>query len=1034
MTKNYNQSKWILYAKRTLVTTILVALSVFTGMSQTTSVKTGKVIDETGQPLPGVSVKVKNTSTGAITDKDGKFILNADDKAILQFSYLGYNAQEISAAGQSPFNISLKPNENLMNEVVVVGYVTKNKSQIVSSVSTVSAEKLMDVTSNSTGNLLQGKASGVSVSSGSGQPGAATSIRIRGTGTISSGAEPLTVVDGVIGGYANPRDIESITVLKDAGATGLYGSRAANGVLVITTKQGKNGKTKVDYNGTFGLNNASQGNFELMNGEQLKNFSSYLYTNDYNGKRASYIKELEKTTPNPTPQQIDAFLTQKGFSLTLPGYLSTFVPEIPGNTDWRDVAFRQAYTNNHAVSISGGNEKTKFYIGSNYYDEQGTLINTDYQSFNFRVNLEHQVNERFKVGARVNAGFTKKHNDPSGALYQSYTNMPWDSPYNADGSVRYVDDKTADWFGRDHRNFLFSSEYDRDNRRSQDLSADLKLEYKITNWLNFATTNRYSVTNLREERLTDLRTPAGLSNRGELYNRYGYTNSFITSNLLNANHSFGKHNISGILGFEYQKNLSDGLNATGNGMLPDLYVFDIVSTPKKIKGNISESVFVSELFMADYNYDNRYFGTVSLRNDASSKFGRNHRNGLFYSFAAGWNISNESFFESKVITNLKLRSSYGVTGNTPPGDYSHLDLYTGEDVQYANEPGVFPRSLPNPNLTWETPTTINAGLNIGLWNRIDLSLDVYQRTNKDLILDVPLSSATGFYTMIQNVGTVRNRGIDLELNTKNLTGEFKWSSTFNIGFNKNRVLKLFRDEPVDKGIQQIAVGRDLNSWFLPEWAGVDPKNGDPLWYTMKKDENGNLYKTTTNNSQNAQRAFVGTATPDFTGGFGNDFSYKNFSLTAFINFVSGNKVYNGNRELFDADGAYPQYNSMSLKDGWNRWEKEGDIATHPKAVANGNRSSNKPSSRYLEDGSYIRLRNVTLAYNLPEKINQKLKVSNVRLFVSGDNLVTLTKFSGRDPEVSTLNDPDGNNGPSNGVSGTKYPISKKILFGVNVSF
>lgn len=1025
MINHYDLFHRLSFFRRLMLTLLFVTLAILQGYAQTTN-RSGKVTDETGLPVPGVSVKVKNTSAVTITDKDGKFNIAAANDAILQLSHLAYLSQEISVAGKSSFTISLKSNENLMNEVVVVGYTTKNKSQLVSSVSTVTSEKLLDVTSNSTASLLQGKASGVSVSSASGQPGSGASVRIRGTGTISAGAEPLTVVDGVIGGSANPRDIESVTILKDAAATGLYGSRAANGVLVITTKQGKAGVTKIDYNGTFGINNASHGNFKLMNGAQLKDYSTYLYTNDYNGKRANFIKELEKTTPNPTQQQIDDYLKTKNLPLTAGAYLSGFIPDVAGNTNWRDLAFRQAYTNNHAINVSGGSEKTKFYIGANYYDEQGTLINTDYKNFNFRVNLDHQVNERLKITTRINAGFSRTNNDPSGALYQSYTNMPWDNPYNADGSPKYIDSESS-WYGRDKSNFLFLSQYNTNNSRGQNLVADLKLDYKITNWLSFATSNRYTVTNSRSESLTDPRTPDGKSTSGSLYTAYGYTNSFITSNLFNASHSFGKHNLSGIAGFEYQRNFVDGMNATGNGILPDLHVFDAVATPKSIKGNNSESRFVSELFMGDYNYDNRYFATVSLRNDGSSKFGRNNLYGLFYSVGAGWNISNESFFKSKVIDNLKLRASYGVTGNTPDGDYSHLDLYL-VDVQYAGIPGAFPRSLPNPNLTWETPTTINAGVNISLFKRIDLSIDVYQRTNKDLILDVPLSSASGFYYSTENIGTVRNKGIDIELNTKNFTGNFKWNTSFNIGINRNKVLKLYRDQPIDRSYQRVAVGKDLNSWYMREWAGVDPNNGDPLWYVTKQDANGNSYKATTNNYNTADRNFLSTATPDFTGGIGNEFSYKNFTLNAFINFVSGSRIYNSNRELFDADGAYPQYNSMVLKEGWSRWEKPGDIATHPKALVNGNKNSYKPSSRYLEDGSYIRLRNVTLAYNLPESITKKLKVNNVRFFVSGDNLVTLTRFSGMDPEVSQLND------TTNGVVGTKYPISKKFLFGVNVSF
>ncbi|MGY0041326.1 SusC/RagA family TonB-linked outer membrane protein [Pedobacter sp. NJ-S-72] len=762
-----------------------------------------------------------------------------------------------------------------------------------------------------------------------------------------------------------------------------------------------------------------------MNGQQLLDFSTYLYTNDYNAKRANFIKQLTALTPNPTQQQIDDYLTQKQLPLKTSDYLSGFLPTTPDNTNWRDLAFRQAYTNSQNINISGGDEKTHFYIGADYYDEKGTLINTGINNINFRVNLDHKINDRLKITTRINAGFGKRTNDQSGALYQAYTNVPWDNPYNADGTPRYIDQESQ-WYGRDKSNFVFLSDYNVDNTRTQTLAGDLKLEYKINNWLNFTTSNRYTTSNSRQEILTDARTPTGKANSGELRNLYNYSNSVLTSNLFNASYSIGKHNFSGIGGFEYQQNYVDNIDGTGYGIQPGLEILDATATAKSLLGSKSKSRFISELFMADYNYDNRYFGTVSLRNDGSSKFGGNHKFGLFYSVAGGWLISNEKFFKSKVITNLKLRGSYGVTGNTPNSDYGSLPLYTF-NVQYANIPGGYPSSLANPNLTWETPTTINFGGNIGLWNRIELNVDLYQRTNKDLIIDVPLSSATGFYKLTQNIGSIRNRGIDIELNTKNLTGEFKWNTSFNIGFNKNKVIKLHEGEPIDKFYnQRIAVGHDLNSWYTREWAGVDPKNGDPLWYMTKADGT----TTTTNSYNSADRRYVGTSSPKFTGGMGNEFTYKNFSLNTFFNFVYGNKIYNSNREVFDADGAYPQYNSMVLKDGWNRWENPGDIATHPKAVVNGNKLSNKPSSRFLEDGSYLRLRNITLGYNFSDAIIKRLKVSNLRIYVSADNLVTLTKFSGMDPEVSDLEANTNNSG----VSGTKYPISKKFLFGVNIGF
>ncbi|MBE7177310.1 MAG: TonB-dependent receptor [Mucilaginibacter polytrichastri] len=982
----------------------------------------GRVKDKSG-PMPGVSVMMQGQQTGTTTDAEGRFSISAPEGASLTFSLVGYKQQVVKLTGQPSYTITLQEDVQQLQDVVVVGYTTKAKEALVSSVSTVSAKQLTDVTSNNTATLLQGKAAGVTVSSGSGAPGSQPNITIRGTGTITANAAPLTVVDGLIGGTANPTDIESVSVLKDAAATGLYGSRAANGVIVITTKNGKAGKTRIDYNGTVGISSVSQGNFGLMNGQQFTDYTRYLYTNDYTGKRQGYIADLEQTTPNPTQQQIDDYLTANEFPLTTDAYLSNYIPASPGNTNWRDLAFRNALTTNHAIGLSGGNEKTTFYLGSNYYKEQGTIINTDYENINFRLNLEHKISDKFTITARANAGFNSNTADPSGALYQAYTNVPWDSPYAADGSIRYVDQNTADWYGRDKSNFLYVSQYDFNRTRGQNFLGDIKLSYQITDWLKFASSNRYTTTNGRIEAYTDKRTPSGAPNNGALSNDYTYTKSFITSDLFTASHSFGKHTLSGIAGFEYQQNYIDGMSGTGYGIQPGLEILDVISTPFALGGYKSENRFVSQLFSGDYSYDNRYFATVSLRNDGSSKFGANRRYGLFYSVGGGWIVSNEKFFESNVINNLKIRGSYGVTGNIPTADYGQIDLYEFT-VQYGGIPGGFPRRLPNTDLTWETPTTINLGANIGLFkNRIDFSFDIYQRTNKDLIQDVPLSSATGFYFATKNIGSVRNRGIDLELHTKNLTGAFEWSSDFNISFNKNRILKLNDGEPIDNGSKFLTEGRDINSWYLREWAGVDPANGNPLWKTAQYDDAGNFVKDTVTSSYNsAERRFVGTSTPKFAGGFGNNFSYKNFSLSAFINFVYGNKVYQYDRELFDADGAYPQYNSMTLQPGWSRWENPGDIATHPKAVLNGNLLSNKPSSRYLEDGSYIRLRNVTLGYDLPKKWFGK-GVSNLRVYVSADNLVTITGYSGLDPEVDY----------SDGTSAIRYPLSRKVLFGVNLS-
>lgn len=1009
-----------------LVSALYLLLAVNTGFAQNRQQINGKVVDAQNQPLIGVTVMVKNSTSGTATGTDGTFTIAATPADVLVFSYIGYEPQEVAVGNQDAINVTMKPDARSLEEVVVVGYSSKSKSELVSSVSVVSGNELRDVTTNNTAAMLQGKASGVTVSSASGQPGEAPKVRIRGTGSISAGADPLYVVDGVIGGTANPTDIESITVLKDAAATGLYGSRAANGVIVITTKRGKSGRTRVSYNGTTGVSQRTTGNFKVMDGQQLFDHTNRMYENDYTGKRNNHIATLNQTNPNPSEADINAYLTSRNFPVTYADYVAGVLPTQPGNTNWLDEAFRTGITNNHQLSVSGGSEKTRFYISGNYFQEEGTVVNTSYEQTNFRANIDHDINDKLTITARVNTLFSNRDNDPSGAIYQSFINMPWDNPYNEDGTIRYVDANTVGWYGRDKSNFLYTSQYNYNRNRGQTLNGDLKLEYRVTDWLAFSTTNRYTTSNSRAESNNDSRTPGGKASNGSLNNSYGYGNSFLTSNLLTTNQQFGSHNLRGILGAEYQRNYNDGMSASGQGIFPGLEVLDAVAKPVNIGGYKSESKFMSGFLNVDYDFDSRYFATVSYRRDGSSRFGRDKRFGDFYSVGAAWAISGEEFFQdlTSTVNLLKLRSSYGTTGNANIGDFEALDLYQF-NVQYADQPGGFPRRLVNPELTWEKAHTFDIGLEVGLFNRIDLSLDYYNRTNKGILQQVPLSSATGFYWQTQNIGSVRNRGLDVEVSTKNLQGAFAWDTDFNISFNRNKVLELYGGQPIDRGSQRIEEGRPIGSWFMREWKGVDPATGDPLWLLKQYDANGSFVKdTVTTSYNNATRVYTGNTTPKFAGGIRNTFTYNNFTLSAFMNFVYGNKVYNYNRELFDADGAYPTYNSIVLQDGWNRWEKEGDVATHPKAVLNGNKASNKTSSRYLEDGSYLRLRNITFSYNLPETVTSRLKTENIRIFMSGDNLWTWTDFSGMDPEVDL----------TSGFSVTRYPGSKKLMLGVNIDF
>ena len=970
---------------------VCLLLAVGSVQAQNTGQQTikGKVVDQASVPLVGVSVRVKNTTNGVSTDTQGNFQISAASTDVLQFSYLGYKSIERTVGAQSTLNITLAEDTENLNEVVVVGYSTKNATQLSSSVSVVSGDDLRDVTSNNLSSLLQGKAAGVVVSSGSGDPTSQPDVLIRGAGTISAGSGPLIVVDGNIGGAYNPSDVESVTILKDAAATGLYGSRAGNGVMIITTKTGKAGKPKIEFSTSIGTNKASTGNFNLMNTQQLYDYQTTFYTPD-------------------------------------PAVLNT-------NTNWFNEAFRTGTTQNYTLSASGGSDKTQYYVSGNYYKEEGTIKNNDKGSYNFRTNLSHRLTDKLKVAVLFNGISSKNNYDPAGLLYPAYTNMPFDAAYNADGSP--TDPRVMEtWYGRDNNNFLHNLQYDMANAKTLDLSTDLNLDYAITKNLSFATYNRIKIDEDQSVSFYDKRSSSGSTNGGELYNSASNSSNIITSNRLKYDNSFGQHTISGLAVAEATQSSYEVLSTAVKGLPPGRpyasTAIDILTNPR---GGKNEYSFQKYLAQADYNYANKYFAVASFVRERSSRFGNDNPAANFYQLGASWILSNESFMENTTAVNfLKLRGSYGTTGNAEIGDYAATGLYSIDVAySYANAPGAAPLQKGNPNLTWETQKTANAGLDISLFERIDLSVDVYQRTADDLLYRKPLPATTGYSFVFENIGSVRNRGLEFNLTTKNLTNKFTWETNFNMAFNRNKVLELNDGATFSNpgARQPIGLGHDMDEWNLPVWAGVDPATGDPLWEKIITDADGKQFLTYTNSYNSVanatSRQYQGkSAAPKFTGGISNSFAYKGFTLSAFLNFVYGNYVYNDSRFYFDNDGVYEKYNQMVLADGWNRWQQAGDIATHPKPVLGGNNASNSSSTRYLEDGSYIRLRNVTFGYNLPKSVLGKLKVANARVFVSGDNLWTATRFSGVDPEVVL----------SAGESSFKYPVSRKILAGLNVSF
>lgn len=955
---------------------------------------TGVVTEEGGGVLPGVSVLLKGTTIGAATDVDGSFSLNIPDaqaaNGVLVFSFIGYESQEVSVAGKTEINVSLSSSTQQLDQVVVVGYSAKKVRYLSSSVSTISNEKLRDVTANELPSLLQGKVPGVVVSTGSGDPTSAARVTIRGAGTISAGSSPLYVVDGNIGGTYNPVDVENITVLKDVAATGLYGSRAANGVIIVTTKTGKSGKPEIRFNNTVGFAEATMGNFKMMNSQQLYDFQSSFYPRD-------------------------------------PSVLTH-------NTNWWDHAFRKAWVNTHNLSVSGGSDKTTYYVSGNYYKEQGTVVENDKTGFNFRTNLKTEISPKFTAAVLFNAQYTKDNYQNSSTLTDAYLNLPFDPAY-ADG-VPTDGRSHPGWLGRDRENFLHSIQHNYANAESLNTNLDINLDYNVNDKITLSSYNRANFSNGFGATYYDRRTKQGGTNGGELYNNDNNFRRILTSNRIRYTEEFGKNSLTLLGVAEAESSYNKYGTVSGKGLPAGQDVMSVATAILAAPTGYNEQVsFRKFLAQADYSYDNRYFLVGSFVNEFSSLFGKNNSTANFYQLGASWVLSNEEFLKNnRVLTFAKLRLSNGTVGNAAIPNFASLGLYSiSEAASYAGAPGAAPYQKGNPDLTWEKINSSNLGIDLALWNRVDLAVDIYNKKSDGLLYQKPLAATTGYSYVWVNAGSIRNRGVEFSLTSTNVKGkEFTWETNLNMAFNRNKVLELSDGSETFRAgnILPIAVGHDMGEFNMPVWAGVNPENGDPQWERIVVDANGNTTKELVSSYSSVQtatsRQFTGkSSNPSFTGGLSNTLTYKNFTFSAFFNFVYGNYVYNNSRFYFDNDGLYESFNNMVPAKGWTRWEKPGDIATHPKAIVGGNKDSNQSSTRYLENGSYLRLRNVRLGYNVPGVVSKKIGFSRISAFVSADNLFTWTNFTGPDPETSMSFE------DTPGYSSIKYPISKKFLLGLN---
>lgn len=967
----------------------------------------GQVIDATtGEPVIGVNVLVKGSTNGTITDIDGKYELNAPAGAILQISFIGYKTVEI-AATTSEQTIKLHEDTETLDEVVVVGYGVQKKESLTGAMSTLKENRLKDVTTPTVENMLNGKVSGVYVAPGSGQPGSNGAVQIRGRATLSGSTSPLWVIDGVIvgedPGVLNPSDIENMTILKDAASTAIYGSQGANGVIIVTTKMGKSEKMKINASVKLGVSTMTNGKMEVMNGAELYDYY------------ASF------------PNQEDI-------------KFSRWNPELRNaNFDWGELASQAGFTQDYNISLSGGNEKMSSYFSLGYYSEEGTVKGYKYDRYSFRYRSNYKPFSWLTIKPNI-SGSMKNTDDSQYDYTAKYTMFPWDSPYDEDGNL--VPDRYSGWVDSSDLNYLNSISYGNHTaRKTYEFSGNFDFDIKITDWLTFTSVNNYRWTGYFQSTYADPRTDSASGVQGRVEeeqtnNIQRYTNQYLTFNKI-----FGKHSVQALLAYEFMDTSAKVINAKGTGIVSGFEVLDATATPEEVGGNLTEWAKQSVFAKANYTYDNRYLAEVSLRRDGASNFGDDKKYGNFFSISAGWNINREKWFKADWVDVLKLRASYRSVGNIPYSKYPQYGLYSVSS-NYNGIPAILISQVGNKDLTWEQTYTAGVGIDANFFNnRLRFVFDYYNKYTSNILYQVPVSGLTGITSRWQNVGEMRNSGIEITIGGDIIrTKDWLWSLDLNMGYNKNKLEKLYGDDPNmmiiggggnDTSIAGAAekvlkVGYSTDRYYLREWAGVDPKNGAPLWY--KNDGSGE----TTSNYSEAKQVMTEATSPKLFGGFNTSLTWKNIDLNASFGFSLGGKIYNYSRQEYDSDGAYTDRNQMKLIDGWSRWEKEGDIATHPAASYGNKSNSNKASTRYLEDGDYLKLRSLSIGYNLNLS---KYYIQNMRIYFTAENVFTLTGFSGIDPEVPAYYDETTGTYKSIGTAGANlYPSTRKFMFGINLTF
>jgi TonB-linked SusC/RagA family outer membrane protein len=958
----------------------------------------GRVISaDDNQGMPGVYILIKGTDQGIISGTDGTYTITVKSgEDVLEFRFLGYVTQEIVVKNRTVIDVVLTPDITSLESVVVMGYSSKKRNEITSAVTTLSSDKLMDVTTNDIGSMLQGKVSGIQVINSSGAPGASSEIRVRGISSFSAPQGPLYVVDGIIGGTFDPNDVETITVLKDAGATGMYGSQANGGVIVVSTKKASSDKPQFEFKAVDGFRWADHGNVEMMNSETL-----YGYHREYFRDPVNFVVDDRK------------------FKAARPSSL------LDVDTDWLSETFKPALIQNYFLSSSGRSEKLSYYVGASYYNEKGTFINSSYQRANLRANTTYTFSDRVSMTNNINISGSKNIGTDYMNIYYAYSSMPWDNPYDESGNARSF--KTAeDIWSKDKINPIQAAENSELSNKSFGFDYDINLSIKILQWLTFTTSNRLSAYSSMDQTYYS-KTADNLSYFGTGYvsSQSNLNYGGITTNLLKFNFDKADHSFSGLIGFEAQGGNDDYIFGSGMGIPEGLRVPSVASGQYMIEGTPTRSVMQSIISQVNYNYLGKYFLSASYRIDQSSQFAPNKRTAMFPSVSAAWLVSNEDFIKNiPAVTSLKLKASWGKTGMKDIGPYRYMEMFSFSS-QYDGQPAAVPTQMANPDLTWEQTDQLNAGFELGLFKRIEIEVDFYRNMTKDLLVERALPPSGGFRTQWQNIGKDMNSGVELSLGAAIIkSGDFNWSVDFSGSYNRNELSGFGGDTILTSnyyGVTQIYHdGSPLYSWYAKEYYGIDPADGTMIWVG----EDGE----TTHEYQDARYIEYGTPMPRFQGGFSTELRYKAFSLRGNFSYLSGNKIFNYFRRYVDHDLQETQFNVMMPRDDYKLWQKPGDIATKP--LPQNARNSFDPSTRFIDDGSFLKVRNITLAYEFPQQVISKIKLSGMTVALAMDNVYTFTNFWGQDPEVSV--DPGYGNLP--GYAEFKYPNNRQFVINLNIRF